>query len=175
MLSSKTIRKTQSTCIDSDQSSIKAPSQGCTWRSERKNFWLQIQSKEIKKNATCTLTRNTSIYVSKNTPPEANIHKKTIWLIKNATCWENIWGKLMFTLSGIWLSKITLFWTLEFPFESFKIDSLYRKWKERGDSIFCRIYLLKRQGTRALCILHTRMFKWNVRFKEAMKSPSLIA
>lgn len=129
MLSSKTIRKTQSTCIDSDQSSIKAPSQGCTWRSERKNFWLQIQSKEIKKNSTCTLARNTSIYVSKNTPPEANIHKKTIWLNKNATCWENIWGKLMFTLSGIWLSKITLFWTLEFPFESFKIDSLYRKWK----------------------------------------------
>lgn len=36
---------------------------------------------EIKKNATCALTRNTSIYVSKNTPPEANIHKKTIWLI----------------------------------------------------------------------------------------------
>ena len=48
---------------------------------------------------------------------------------KNATCWENVWGKLMFTLSGIWFSKITLFWTSDFLFNSFKIDSLCRKWK----------------------------------------------
>ena len=71
---------------------------------------------------------------------------------KNATCWENVWGKLMFTLSGIWFSKITLFWTSEFPFESFKIDSLYRKWKERGDSIFLSYLFAK--TTRHSCPMH---------------------